>query len=310
MKQKKKQRVDQLLTNPIDKQATIAFNCSFCLGDSLIGLVTVNNLARNGYQVSVFGDYIYGLRDWFPQFDVHPRLNPEQQDQLKKYDVVLHMYETELSKAVASWHPLSITLSDSRLYLADLTMTDIQATLCRKEFNLENVVRVNDLRPLADLTFRKYQNRIIIHPTSSLLRKNWPPKKFLALSKKLNRQGYQVSFIVSPKERQEWQEIVSDVVTLPMFDSLSDVAKYIYESGYFIGNDSGIGHLASNLGIPTVSIILRKGVAKQWRPTWAPGKVVLSPNWLNPRPVKERFWKIFTRVATVNNAFKELIKEC
>ncbi len=309
MKQKKKKRVDKLLTSPIPKNASVAFNCSFCLGDSLIGLVTVNNFARNGYKVTVFGDYAHALRDWFPQFEIHPRLAVEEQERLREFDVVLHMYETDLSKTVAAWHPWSITLSDSQLYLADLTMTDIQVTLCQKEFNLDSVIRENNIQPPADLVHKKHQSRIIIHPTSSLLRKNWPPKKFMQLSKLLNEEGYTVNFIVSPKERPDWEWLLSENVFLPSFGSLSDVAKFIYESGYFIGNDSGIGHLASNLGIPTVSIILRKGVAKQWRPTWAPGKVVLSPSWLNPRPIKEKFWKIFTRVSTVKNAFDELKRE-
>lgn len=309
MKQKKKKRVEKLLNSPIKKDATVAFNCSFCLGDSLIGLVTVNNFARNGYRISVFGDYAYALRDWFPKLDIHPRLDVDNQETLRPFDVVLHMYETNLSKAVSLWHPLSITLSDSQLYLADLTMTDIQVTLCQHEFNLKDVVRVNNIQPLAGLTYRKDDKRIVVHPTSSLLRKNWPPKKFVRLAKLLINEGYTVHFIVSPKERPDWEWLTNENIFLPSFDSLSDVAKFIYESGYFIGNDSGIGHLASNMGIPTVSIILRKGVAKQWRPTWAPGRVVLSPSWLNPRPIKEKFWKLFTRVATVKNAFDDLKAE-
>jgi heptosyltransferase III len=306
MAKHKTRRVDHLLNQPIDKQSRIAFVCSFCLGDSLISMVTVNNLIRNGYNVTVFGDYVYALRDWFTYCTINPALKLEEQQILKDFDVVLHMYEGELSKSVALWHPLSITLSDSILYLADLTMTDIQVTLCRKEFKLENVERINHIQPLSDLSHRVNPKRIVIHPTSSLARKDWPAKKFLKLSEQLHQEGFAINFIVSPKERPDWEAYQNDYINLPSFSNLSDVAKFIYESGYFIGNDSGIGHLASNLGIPTVSIILRKGVAKQWRPTWAPGKVVLSPNWLNPRPIKEKLWKVFTRVKHVKKAFDEL----
>jgi ADP-heptose:LPS heptosyltransferase len=35
---------------------------------------------------------------------------------------------------------------------------------------------------------------------------------------------------------------------MPDFQSLSDVAAFIYESGRFVGNDSGLAHLASNVG--------------------------------------------------------------
>lgn len=303
---KKKLRVEKLLQKPINKKAHIAFVCSFCLGDTLMSLVTANNFLRNGYSIEVFGDYAYALKDWFPQFTIYPLLSTSQQEKLEQYDVVLHMYESDLSKQVSKWHPFSITMSDSIFYLADMTMTDIQAALCKKEFALEDVQRVNHIQPLPGLIYRQYTNRIVLHPTSSLLRKNWPSKKFFKLANMLKAEGFENNFIVSPKERPDWLWLEEAGMNLPKFDSLSDVAKFVYESGYFIGNDSGIGHLASNLGIPTVSIILRKGVAKQWRPTWAPGKVVLSPSWLNPRPVKEKLWKVFTRVATVKNAFDEL----
>ncbi|MBA2654529.1 MAG: hypothetical protein H0U71_05635 [Gammaproteobacteria bacterium] len=306
---KKKKRVDKLFEGSIDKNASIAFICSFCLGDTLMSLVTANNFVRNGYTIEVFGDYAYALRDWFPQFKISPLISVDQQQILQEYKYVLHMYESPLSKSVSEWHPGSLTLSDSIYYLADMTMTDIQVTLCREEFNLKDLQRVNNIQALPDLIHRANPSRLIFHPTSSLLRKNWPARKFLNLAKQCQKEGFENYFIVSPKERSDWLWLEQEGIYLPTFESLSEVAKFIFESGYFIGNDSGIGHLASNLGIPTVSIILRKGVAKQWRPTWAPGKVVLSPNWLNPRPIKEKLWKMFTRVDTVKKAFDGLRRE-
>jgi heptosyltransferase III len=306
VKNDKKRQVERLLDCPIAKNSSIALISSFCLGDTLINLVLANNFLRDGYQIELFGDYAYALRDWFPQFKINPLLSVVAQDSLKGYDYVIHMYESELSQQLATWHPASIVLSDSIHYRDDMTMTDIQVKLCRLEFGLERLKRENDITPLPGLGYRNYPNRIIVHPTSSLKRKNWPAKKFIKLAKMLQREGFENCFIVSEKERRDWLWVEQEGISLPFFRSLSDVAKFIYESGYFIGNDSGIGHLASNLGIPTISIILRKGVAKQWRPSWAPGKVVLSPNWLNPRPIKEKLWKIFTRVATVKAAFESL----
>jgi ADP-heptose:LPS heptosyltransferase len=217
------------------------------------------------------------------------------------------MYKSDLSVRMAKWHSHSVILSDSPLYLADMTMVDIQVHLCVQELGLRKCGRTNNIVPLAELQHRKFSERIIMHTTSSLKRKNWPSEKFVKLSKKLIQEGYQVDFIVSKDEWAQWSWVQDEGIGLPKFSSLHQVACYIYESGYFIGNDSGIGHLASNLNIPTVSIILRKGVAKQWRPTWSVGKVVLSPQWLNPRPIKEKLWKHFTRVSHVKKAFDELV---
>ena len=55
---------------------TVAFQMSQCLGDSLLAMIVVNNLARNGHRVVVFGDYIHALKDWFPAFEVHPTVKP------------------------------------------------------------------------------------------------------------------------------------------------------------------------------------------------------------------------------------------
>lgn len=299
----------QLLKKSLQKNHEIAFVCSPRLGDTLIGLVTVNNLLLNGYQVTVYGNYAFQLKDWFPHFQIHPAPTLDSQYALQKYATVLHMYENDFSKYVALWHPHSIALSNCPLYLADMTMVDIQALLCRQELGLAQITRTNNLVPLPHLVRRKYSQRIVIHPTSFLVRKNWPAKKFVKLAKLLQNEDYKIEFMVAPNELKDWLWLNDLGFALKAFSSLSEAAAFLYESAYFIGNDSGIGHLASNVDLPTVSIILRKGVAKQWRPSWSLGKVVLSPAWINPRPVKEKLWKIFTTVSAVKKVFDKLVVE-
>jgi ADP-heptose:LPS heptosyltransferase len=131
----------------------------------------------------------------------------------------------------------------------------------------------------------------------------------LQLAKTLLAKGYEPNFILTAKERNDWLEVVDAGAKIPEFISLSEVAAFIYESQYFIGNDSGIGHLASNLGIPTITIVLRKGVARQWRPSWSLGEIVLPPPWLITRPLKEKFWKKLISVAKVLRKFEILIKK-
>ena len=59
------------MTNRIEMGQSVAFQMSQSLGDSLLAMIVVNNLARNGHRVVVFGDYMYSLRDWFPDFEIH-----------------------------------------------------------------------------------------------------------------------------------------------------------------------------------------------------------------------------------------------
>lgn len=301
--------IKNLLTTPLDKSEKIAFICSPRLGDTLIGFVIVNNLLRNGYRIDVFGDYANYLSDWFPSFKIFPAVKPPNVLSLSEYKTVLHMYPSELSEKMASIHPRSIVLVDCGLYHSRITMVDIMVEVCQKILFLHNLTRTNGIQPPTGLTSKRYPRRIVIHPTSALPRKNWPLAKFIKLAKLLSQQGYEPVFITAANEEEYAKEIIRCGFAAPKFSSLSEVAAFLYESGYFIGNDSGIGHLASNLGVPTVTIVLRKGVARQWRPSWAPNVVVLSPNWLNPRPIKEKLWKYFTSVNRVKAGFNTLLEQ-
>jgi hypothetical protein len=42
------------------------------LGDSLIYLMMADNLQRNGFNVTHYGDVAYQMRDWLPQLDIRP----------------------------------------------------------------------------------------------------------------------------------------------------------------------------------------------------------------------------------------------
>lgn len=296
----------KLLKQELNRKDLIAFICSPRLGDTLISLVTVNNLVRNGFTVDVYGDYANELRDWFPWAKIQPKVAVENAEQLKKYTQVLHMYDSALSDELKKWHRNSVVLSDSPLYHLPKSMVDIQVQLCEQELGLKNVVRVNNIQPLVGLINARNKKRVIINPTSFLIRKNWSKNKFIKLAAILVKRGFEVHFVVAPNEYDAWQDVTQHDFILSKFNALSALAVYFYEAAFFIGNDSGLGHLASNLGVPTLSIILRKGVARQWHPAWAANVVVLSPSWLNPRPIKEKLWKYCTSVKRVLRGFERL----
>jgi ADP-heptose:LPS heptosyltransferase len=87
---------------------------------------------------------------------------------------------------------------------------------------------------------------------------------------------------------------------------LVEVAAWIAESGFFIGNDSGLGHLASALGVPTPSLFMRRGLALTWRPNWGRGAIVLPHNLFVGGALKERFWKQALRASRVMHSFERL----
>jgi ADP-heptose:LPS heptosyltransferase len=112
---------------------------------------------------------------------------------------------------------------------------------------LPNATRSNGIVIPKGVTPQKYPKKVVIHPTSSRPGKNWPKKKFIALAELLRKEGFDPFFVVGPKEKEDWPESVS-------YTSLSHLFTLVCESGYMIGNDSGIGHLASCLGLPTLTL--------------------------------------------------------
>ncbi len=98
-----------------------------------------------------------------------------------------------------------------------------------------------------------------IHPGSGSPHKNWPMDRFLETAKKLIIQNQvQPIFLVGPVEQEKDSNLLSvfqtqgfPVVRNLSLPVLSGVLSYC--CGY-LGNDSGISHLAAALGIPSVVI--------------------------------------------------------
>jgi hypothetical protein len=288
-------------------QQKIAFVMSPRLGDALISMVTVHNLQRNHFQVTVWSDHLYDLRAWFPGVEIQRRPQAEQTHAIfSAFDVVLHAFFVDVIGNMQNWHPGVFILEYSTYNWLNINMIDIQVQFCQYLLGLQNVVRENGMRAPAALQYRQSLQRIIIHPTSSSATKNWLSQRFVALAQRLKQQQWQPELVVSNAERPAWLWVETQNLALPVFKNIDGVARYLYQSGWFIGNDSGLGHLASALGIPTLTLCMRPKVAKKWRPGWAVGLVLLPPKWLITRPLKEKFWKYFITVKQVLKNFVRL----
>jgi heptosyltransferase-3 len=298
------------LLKPLTPDQKIAFIMSPRLGDSLLSMVVVHNLLVQQIPVHVFGDYVYGLRRWFPNVIISPfPTEANCQQVLAEYDVLLHAYHKDVLADASEWHPCAIILDESPTYRQSIPMPDIQVAVCREQLYLPHATRNNGIVASEGLSQRCFRQRIVIHPMSYEEHKNWLPHKFVELAKQLQHKGYQPELVVSPAERPDWEWVLAEGLSLPQFASLDELAAWMYESGWMIGNDSGIGHLASNLGIPTLTIGMRARAMQRWRPSWAPGKVVLPPRWLIHRWFRTLFWKRLISVEQVLAAFEELITE-
>ncbi|WP_238812795.1 glycosyltransferase family 9 protein [Paraburkholderia sp. SG-MS1] len=283
---------------------------SNAIGDTLVLMVIAQNLLGNGIDVTVFGRQAHELRHWFPNVTIQPL--PDQAETtalLAPYDTVLQMHRHQPMPRLTEVHPCVLDLEKVCLVDRSGCMAERFADFCRDELGLSNVGLHNGITPPPALRHRQYIRRVAIHPEASTEDKRWLSGRFMKLARSLRQRGYDVHFVIAPHERGRWCELESWDIPAPEFSTPHELACWLYESGWFIGNDSGIGHLASNLSIPTISLFRRRRVSERWRPAWGTVKVVLPWQWVPTARLKEKFWRQTLTCARVLSAFQRLVRD-
>ncbi|BAN23354.1 putative uncharacterized protein [Caballeronia insecticola] len=270
------------------------------IGDSLIGLVLVNNLLRNGYRPVVFGWVAEELADWLPGVSIG---RPDAYHEA--FDTVIELRPTDYAASL-SRSGRTLCLEQLPEYMGTKHMVDRIVDIAVNVLHLPDVSRSNGLVVPAGIVRGRMAHRVVIHPTGSHPEKMWRRDKFLALSRALTHCELRPSFLVAPAEFAGWDDIARDGHEVNALPRLHDVATWIAESGWFIGNDSGLGHLASSIGVPTLTLFMRRGLARSWRPGWGPGAIVLAPSVVPFAALKERLWQRLLTVRRVMAAFKSL----
>jgi ADP-heptose:LPS heptosyltransferase len=182
------------------------------------------------------------------------------------------------------------------------------AVYAKEVFGLGTWSKHNGLVPLPGLRHRAHRERVIIHPTAGSADGCWPRDKYAEVAKALIARGFAPEFVVEPKERAAWLgESNRFAFKFVEAASLDALAAYIHESAWFIGSDSGVGHLASACGVPTVTICERMRNMRRWKPGWSDA-VVAQPVWLPLRSMRLRYWKEATTVNRVLQAFGQLTR--
>lgn len=119
---------------------------------------------------------------------------------------------------------------------------------------------------LADLSLPIVKNErfAVIHPGSGSRKKNYDPCLYLQFVHILQEHGYKkIALIFGPAEREngimDYFKQKADLILLP--DSVIELAHTLNQASLYIGNDSGVSHLAGFMGIP--SIVLYKITSPQ-----------------------------------------------
>ncbi|HYA94432.1 MAG TPA: glycosyltransferase family 9 protein [Thermodesulfobacteriota bacterium] len=100
---------------------------------------------------------------------------------------------------------------------------------------------------------------VILHPGSGSRKKVWPLNRFLDLAHRLQEGGgSKILIVLGPAEGPEVQKAFEGMEPTPPILvkglTLLQLASVMEGCRFYVGNDSGISHLAVALGIPTVAI--------------------------------------------------------
>jgi ADP-heptose:LPS heptosyltransferase len=99
---------------------------------------------------------------------------------------------------------------------------------------------------------------VIIHPGSGGAHKCWNIDNFLAIAKMLTSKGAEAVFVLGPAEEERFDDLtrakIRVVAKVLANLSLREVVSVMSCARGYLGNDSGITHLAAALGLPTAAI--------------------------------------------------------
>ncbi len=127
----------------------------------------------------------------------------------------------------------------------------------------------------------------LLHPGTAFFTKQWPVENFARTAEFLAEKGLSVIAISSKNESQILDELTAESkVPITTFDDLSlpEITALASKAKLFVGNDSGMAHIAAAVNTPTV-VIFGSSNRDHWRPwTDAPNEIVFEEFACQPCP--------------------------
>ena len=137
------------------------------------------------------------------------------------------------------------------------------------------------LQWLLDHKWNGMDSLATLHPGAGSRTKRWPLESFVRLAGYLTREEKRQLLVVEgPAESGLAAQIAKELSEVSVIRaeslSLDLLAPVIAKSGLFVGNDSGITHLAAALGIPSIALF-GPTLPRHWAPLGANVTVLWNP---------------------------------
>lgn len=220
------------------------------IGDCIVSLPSLESLradyteiwvARQNVPLILFADRVRAIADTgLDLLEIPGQPADHVIETLRQFDDIVSWYGAARSEFVARIQELGLpvrffpALPDGSCHAVDFYAAQVGAPA-----GLTPRIRLgNEVGPIPGPSFAA------IHPFSGSRAKNWPLDRFHLLAAKLQTR-IAVRWTVGPEEYLPEAE---------RFDNLADLARWLAAARLFVGNDSGIAHLAAAAGTPVVAV--------------------------------------------------------
>lgn len=146
---------------------------------------------------------------------------------------------------------------------------------------------IDRVRTTCDSGWFKSGEFALIHPTTAFFTKQWPVENFARTAEFLAEKGFHPIAIASKSESDTLKRLIAaSKIPITTFDDLTlpEITALASKARVFVGNDSGVAHIAAAVNTPTV-VIFGSSNRVHWRPwTDAPNEIVFKEFPCQPCP--------------------------
>jgi len=234
------------------------------VGDIITTLPVIKSLKKSGYSVVLVSNSRYKGLWKYMALDVFicvdnpfflPAFagenNPDFINFINRFDIVISYTDKE--------EIFSRTLK--RSFRGTIIFHPVSPERIKKhivEYLLEPVHNLTDklsITPELKINPPSKKEFFVIHPGSGSIHKNWEKERFLTLYKRLstNMKGIILLGYAENQQRDFWYKNI-DASNIVETESLECLIPYAEKAHFYIGNDSGVSHLFSAAGVPSVVI--------------------------------------------------------
>ncbi|MBK9528292.1 MAG: glycosyltransferase family 9 protein [Acidobacteria bacterium] len=195
------------------------------------------------------------------------------------------LYNYLLSSAADFWKREKTHSAEQQLALIGFVGVPVDSLpktrLAANERSIETIRERHPKFETSDLKFT------LLHPSTAFFTKQWPTENFARTAEFLAERGFQAVAVGSKSESKVLDDLKSlSMVPVTTFDDLTlpEITVLASKAKVFVGNDSGIAHIAAAVGTPSV-VVFGSSNRDHWRPwTDAPNEIVFEPFACQPCP--------------------------